>query len=104
RGLSRVVSCSVRAAAAESPSCAPSGPPGSAQRPLWGCRMRRTSGTHSTGRRVLGCGRSAKMTVDTASEIGALTTTPPVKVDATFTGDEEVSFALTRRAGSGDEL
>src|SRR5699024_12671865 len=46
------------------------------------------------------CGRSAKMTVDTASEIGALTTTPPVKVDATFTGDEEVSFALTRRARS----
>ena len=49
-----------------------SGPPGSAHRPSNGSRMRRTSGIHSVGRPDVSLGRSAKITVEMASDGGAV--------------------------------
>ena len=48
-----------------------SGPPGSAQSPLNGSRIRRTSGIQSVGRPDRSLGRSAKITVEMASDGGA---------------------------------
>src|SRR5665811_236618 len=67
-GARLVVRLSVRPADATRSSSPVSGPPGSAHFPSWGSRMRLTSGSHSVMSPVAGLGRSAKMTVDTASE------------------------------------